>query len=71
MPVEDVGLLARLFGWLFIDLLVEVVLERTGRAVLKGRRNPNPSDLSCRLAGFAIWLVLCVVGVSAWQYMNP
>jgi len=69
--VEGLAWLARLFGWVFWQVLVELLLGGTGHLVLRalGLRRPlrrqrgreDFGDGACILVGLLVWAVVAVV----------
>ena len=56
-----------LLGWLLFEVVGDLLLQGTGRLMLRSRRNPDPSEAACMVAGLLLWCAACVAGVAAWQ----
>lgn len=67
MPVEGAGIVVRVIVWLVMELLVDWLLEGTGRLILRSRRNPDPGAFSCVMVGTLFWIAVCVAVAYAWH----
>lgn len=76
MPVEELAsglfsVIARFFGYVLIDIMLEILVKGTGYLIIKAlpfsnQKEINPDGFQVVIAGFAFWasiiaLVFCVL----------
>lgn len=73
MPIEVIagealGGLLRVLGWLFFEIVFELMIQGTGYWLLRRiRRSDEPSAAASGAAGLLFWVAIAAAGF--WLYM--
>lgn len=56
---EALGVVLRILGWLFFELLFELVIKGSGSLVIRlVRPSAEPGDTACAIVGVLFWMAV-------------